>query len=174
MAQRNTPARRIPGEPLAGILRTVAYQARYSNRRRADVPSITNAAASAESAEAAAGADTFATLDAPATLAEAMAQVEADRFEASQQSEAAATRVAAVPELPRDDAATLQVDENGRATWQYEDRGTVPHVVVTAATNQPAVATVSVRTHTSTTVHVWDLAGLPVPGCFVMVLARWP
>lgn len=43
MAQRNSPSRRIPDSPLAGVLRTVAYQARYSDRRRADVPTITSA-----------------------------------------------------------------------------------------------------------------------------------
>jgi hypothetical protein len=43
MAQRNSPSRRIPDSPLAGLLRTVAYQARYSDRRRADVPTITSA-----------------------------------------------------------------------------------------------------------------------------------
>lgn len=174
MAQRNSPSRRIPGEPLAGILRTVAYQARYSNRRRADVPTVTNAVAAREAADAAAGAD-VAALSAPMTEAEAMAQVEAERAYAElQQPEAAATRVAAGPELPRNDAATFQVDENGSATWQYDDRGTVPHVVATPATNQPAVATVSVRTATSTTVHVWDMAGQPVAGCFVCVAALWP
>lgn len=174
MAQRNSPSRRIPGEPLAGILRTVAYQARYSNRRRADVPSVTNAVASASAADAAAdaGVAALSLVDSgPATMAEALALAarppEAD-------TETAATRVATDAELARNDAATLQVDENGRATWQYADHGTVPHVVATPATNQAAVATVSVRTETSTVVHVWDMTGQPVAGCFVCVAALWP
>ncbi len=173
MAQRNSPSRRIPGEPLAGILRTVAYQARYSNRRRADVPTVTNAVAAREAAEAAAGAG-VATFDAPATMAEALALTATGPEPEASQVDVAATRVATGPELPRNDAATLQVDENGRATWQYDDQGTVPHVVATPATNQAAVATVSVRTATSTVVHVWDMTGQPVAGCFVCVAALWP
>lgn len=174
MAQRNSPSRRIPGEPLAGILRTVAYQARYSNRRRADVASITNSVAAAEAAQAATASVSVAALATPATMAEAMAQVEADQFEASQQVEADATHVATLAELPRNDSATLQVDESGRATWQYDDRGSVPDVVATVMTDQPAVATVSARTATSATVHVWGLDGQPVPGAFASVAALWP
>ena len=174
MAQRNSPSRRIPGEPLAGILRTMAYQSRYSNRRRADVPTVTNAVAAAEAAAAEAGAG-VAALAAPITEAEAMAQVEGERAYAElQQAEAVATRGAAAPELPRNDAATLQVDENGSATWQYDDRGTVPHVVATVVADQPAVATVAERTATAATVRVWDLTGQPVAGAFVSVAALWP
>lgn len=174
MAQRNSPSRRIPGEPLAGILRTVAYQARYANRRRADVATITNKAAAAESAEAASDAG-VALMAAPATMAEAMAQVSSERAHAElQQKEAAATPVAAPPELPRNDAATLQVGLDGSATWRYADRGSVPHVVATPVTAHASVATVSGRTATSVTVHVWGIAGLPLSGASVSVVALWP
>lgn len=167
MAQRNSPSRRIPGEPLAGILRTVAYQARYSNRRRANVVTVTNSAAAAESAEAAAGATvSAATLVAPATMASA-----------SQPMTESATLVAAGAgdvAQPLQNAATLMTDGDGRATWPYEDRGQVPHVVATVVADQPAVATVSDRTATAATVHAWDLTGQPVAGAFVSVVACWP
>ncbi len=43
MAQRNSPSRRIPDNPLAGILRDLSQRARYSDRRRSsDVPTITS------------------------------------------------------------------------------------------------------------------------------------
>lgn len=43
MAQRVSPARRIPENPLAGILRAVRQQARYSQRRRSsNVPTVTS------------------------------------------------------------------------------------------------------------------------------------
>jgi len=176
MAQRNSPSRRIPGQPLAGILRTVAYQARYSNRRRSDVTTVTNSAAAAVSAQAAATGATMSV--APESMASAMAKAEAVQvYAASQPSEGVATFVAAegvAVSQPLQDSAAFMVDGDGRATWQYEDRGTVPVVVATVDADQPAVATVSARTATAITVHVWDLSGQPVPGATVYVAARWP
>lgn len=173
MAQRNSPSRRIPGEPLAGILRTVAYQARYANRRRSDTPTVTNAAAAAEAAEAAADAG-VASLSGPATMAEAMTQVASERAYAElQQVDAVATFVAAA-DLPRNDAATLQADADGRVVWQYESRGSVPHVVATTVADQPVIATVAERDETSATLRVWDASGRPVAGAFVCVAAFWP
>lgn len=179
MAQRSSPGRRIPGDPLAGILRTVAFQARYSNRRRGDVPTVTSAVGQAASAEAAAGVSSmvlqsFALTATPETEDAAMARAATQPDQAELLT---ATDVATQPEpyeLPRNDAATFMVDENGSATWQYEDRGTVPHVVATAVADQPAVATISDRTATSVTVHVWDLTGQPVIGGTVSVAALWP
>ncbi|AKA61761.1 hypothetical protein SEA_MAIH_23 [Streptomyces phage Maih] len=175
MAQRNTPSRRIPGEPLAGILRTVAYQARYANRRRSDIPTVTNpAAASAAAAEAAAADAGVASLSGPATMAEAMTQVASERAYAELQQDAAVATFVAAADLPRNDAATLQADADGRAVWQYENRGSVPHVVATAVADQPATATVAERGETSATLRVWDALGQPVAGAFVCVAAFWP
>lgn len=42
MAQRNNPANRVPDNPLAGVLRALNQQARYSDRRRTGVPTITS------------------------------------------------------------------------------------------------------------------------------------
>jgi hypothetical protein len=176
MAQRNSPSRRIPDEPLAGILRTVAFQARYSNRRRSDVPTITSRVGQAASAEAASVVVGLMSQDepmaaTPATMEEALATTETPP---EQPEKSAATRVATDIELPRNEAATLQVDGDGRATWQYEDRGTLPHVVATAVADQPAVATVSGVTATAVTVHLWDLTGQPVAGGHVSLTALWP
>lgn len=173
MAQRNSPSRRIPGEPLAGILRTVAYQARYSNRRRTNVATVTNSVAAAESAEAAA-ATGVASLAAPATMAEALAMTATPPELETQQVSGGATRVATEDGMPGNAAATLTVNENGSATWQYEDHGTLPHVVASVVADQPAVATIDDRTATAATVRVWDLTGQPVPGALVSVIAHWP
>lgn len=171
MAQRNSPSRRIPGQPLAGILRTVAYQARYSNRRRSNVATVTNRAATAESAAVAAAASSVAVLSGPATPSVAAVAAGA------QPLTMAATGVAAenvAVEQPLQVSAVLMVGGDGRATWRYEDRGTAPAVVATVDADQPAVATVSGRTATSVTVHVWDLSGQPVPGATACITACWP
>ncbi|ATN93765.1 hypothetical protein SEA_ABT2GRADUATEX2_24 [Streptomyces phage Abt2graduatex2] len=174
MAQRNSPSRRIPGEPLAGILRTVAYQARYANRRRSDIPTVTNPAAAAEVAEAAAADAGVASLSGPATMAEAMTQVASERAYAELQQDAAVATFVAAADLPRNDAATLQADADGRVVWRYETRGSVPHVVATAVADQPVTATVAERGETSATLRVWDASGQPVAGASVCVAAFWP
>lgn len=172
MAQRNSPSRRIPDEPLAGIIRNVAFQARYSNRRRSDVETITSATGKTASAEAAAVSATLlqsaAQAATPQSEADAVAEAEVS------QPQQSATYVATFSELPLHDAATLMMDDQGRATWQYEDRDALPVVVATVYDAQPALATISDRTVTSATVHVWDLTGQPVAGATVGVSARWP
>lgn len=42
MAQRNNPARRVPGNPLAGIIRALNQQSRYAARNRRNVPTVTS------------------------------------------------------------------------------------------------------------------------------------
>lgn len=168
MAQRNSPSDRVPDQSLAGILRTLAYQARYSNRRRSDVPTITNRAATAVSAEVAAAASDVAALAAPATLSATAAPAEA------QLMSAAATDVATGP-IPEPATATVLItDENGRATWSYPDRGTVPVIVATVCGDRPAVATVIPWGESAATVYAWTLSGDSLPGATLCVAAHWP
>jgi hypothetical protein len=140
---------------------------------------VTNAVAAAASANAAATVSVAAAA-APESLADALARAELQQAVADaelQQAQDVATPVAvmgAAPAPPLHEGATLMMDGDGRATWQYEDRGTVPVVVATAVADQPAVATVSGRTATAVTLHVWDLSGLPVPGATACVTALWP
>lgn len=175
MAQRNSPSRRIPGEPLAGILRTVAYQARYSSRRRNDIPTVTNSAAAAESAAAESAATGVALMAAPESMADAMAKAEAEQLHAElQQPEAFATLVAATPTMPDSGVALIVAVTGGRATLQYQDRGVVPSVVATVVADYPAVATVSELSATSATVHTWGMDGQRMPEATVTVVAMWP
>lgn len=171
MAQRSTPARRIPGEPLTGILRTVAYQARYSNRRRGDIPTITSSLGRAASAASAAVQGVNAIV-AQSVALNAAYETEAEALARSETPPDLKEEVPATPVA--NDAATLATDETGIATWTYDDRGAVPVVVATAVADQPAVATVSSLSATSATVHVWGLTGEPMAGALVSVVALWP
>ena len=168
MAQRNSPSRRFPGEPLVGVLRNMAYQARYSNRRRADVATVTNRAATAVSAEAAAAASEVAALAAPAMAATLSAT-------ADEPVTSAATLVATA-DAPKPGTATLlRTDENGRATLEYEDRGSTPVITATVIGDRPAVATVIPWGESAATVYAWTLPDLlPAVNVPVGVHVFWP
>lgn len=168
MAQRNSAGDRIPDQSLAGILRTLAYQARYSNRRRANVPSITNRAATAVSAEVAAAASDVAALAAPATLSATAAPAE------EQLTSTAATGVATDPAPEPATATVLRTDEHGRATWSYPDRGSTPVITATVIGDRPAVATVIPWGESAATVYAWTLSGDALPGATLCVATHWP
>lgn len=174
MAQRSSPGRRIPGEPLSGILRNVAFQARYSDRRRTDIPSITNAAARVESANAATPATSFAVVSEAQIMSQAASEAAYAELQAAEADDAAVASRVAGAELPRNDAATFETGPDGSATWLFEPRGSVPHVTATVVADRPAVATVSALTDAAATVTVWDLSGQPLPGATVTVAALWP
>lgn len=168
MAQRNSPSRRVPGEPLVGVLRNMAYQARYINRRRADVATVTNRAATAVSAEAAAAASEVTALAAPVMAATLSATVD--------EPVTSAATLVATADAPNPGTATLlRTDEHGRATLEYEDRGSIPVITATVIGNTPSVATVTPWGETAATVHVWTLPDLlPAVDVPVGVHVLWP
>ena len=172
MAQRNSPSRRIPGDPLAGILRTMAFQARYSNRRRGDIPTVTSATGQAASAAAEAGVMALV-LQSEVATATPMTE-EAALAGAQPAPQQAATFGATADELPRNDVVMLTTDKSGSATWTYGDRGGMPAITATVIADYAAIATISDWSATSVTVHVWYLDGQSVAGSTVQVSAQWP
>lgn len=155
MAQRNSPSRRVPDSPVAGLLRTLSYQARYANRRRRDVPTVTSITGQLATAQAEAAASGGAMPEPPPP----------------EEPEAAAQRAATADAS----AATLVMSKDGSATFAYEDRGSVPVVTATVVSTGPALATLSYVGPDAATVTVWNVeTGSVIPGATAHVSADWP
>lgn len=128
MALRNNPARRVPDNPLAGIVRALNQQSRYAQRRRSGVPTVTSAVAPDVAADVSllqttgGGAPGYAA-PAPGVAARSAGPV------APQVSEA--TAVATL-------ACTVATGQDGSARVTFP--ATLDHPVVTATAMAPVAA----------------------------------
>ena len=144
MAQRNNPIRRVPGNPLAGIVRALNQQSRYAQRRRNGAPTVTSGYSG--------GPDASNTADGSASEGgndETMALM------AQQMSAPGLSQPATVPEPPiesaqvraamqsaTDDAtqvAMVDTDESGVAKVAFGPFRAPPVVTVTAMCNGPVL-----------------------------------
>ncbi|AMD42770.1 hypothetical protein SEA_XKCD426_29 [Streptomyces phage Xkcd426] len=174
MAQRNNPARRIPDNPLAGIIRAINQQSRYSARRRSGVPTVTTSFADqTEAALMAAEGDQlaqqFAAPVAVPTEAQ-LAALQAAEVMAFQLDVAEAAPVAASQAFETL-AATLVTDDTGAATFTYGPYASAPVVTVTAVAGVAVVATVETADGTAATVRAFGLSGARQAGVTVHVSA---
>ncbi len=173
MAQRTNPARRIPGNPLAGILRALSQQARYSDRRRSStVPTVLSDASAAAGGGATAveleqAASLFAEVAPPQSDAEETAL--AAEFEAALRQAVIEAAPVAVSQVLETAAATAVTDGTGTATVTYGPYETAPVVVVTAVADIANTATVVRADGWSATVAVRDATGTAVTGATVAV-----
>lgn len=143
MGSRTSPARSIPGNPLAGVLRATARQARAAGGRGRPGPPGP-AGADGEQGPTGppgpAGADGAAGVQGPA-------------------GPPGATGPPGPPGVSGAVAAVLTVNASGVTAWTFPSAFSAPPVVVATAVSAdlPLVVTVSGVTATQATVTVWDL-----------------
>lgn len=157
MAQRNNPARRVPGNPLAGIIRALNQQGRYAARNRPNVPTITSLPVDPDVAAQVGSSGAPDPLDALFVAAESVALQQEERS-AARAALRAELDVAAepAPEEPQQVRAVAAVatqvsqavtDATGVAKVAFEPFSSQPVVAVTTMDMGPVlpvIETVSV------------------------------
>lgn len=177
MAQRSNPARRIPGNPLAGILRSINQQSRYSQRRRSGIPTVTTPFAVAQQ-DAQAEAEALAVALQFVAPAEVLTEEHLDALRvadtAAFQEDVAVASPVAASQVFDAVAATVVTDDTGAATFTYGPYDVAPVVTATPLSSVAAVATVETLDGVAATVRVFSLAGARLSGVTVHVTAFVP
>lgn len=184
MAQRNNPARRVPGNPLAGIIRALNEQGRYAARNRRNVPTITSQPVDpnvAEQIAAESGQElSFMSEFSMAAESEALQRQSHDEARAALQAELS---VAAEP--PREEEPQVQAvaavatqvtqvvtDASGVAKVAFEPFPSQPVVAVTTMNMGPVLPVIETVSQEGVAIVAYDVAtGARVGGVTLHVTA---